>query len=493
MLQQPEAAPPIPATAPARVAHTARPGVSIFVYELPPDIAFRFGRHIDPNYAAEWAFLQTLLADRSVRTLDPEAADLFVIPFLSVFGAVSNRMCDRARLELAVRWIRGHHPFWDRSGGRDHAVFLTGDRGACGMGTAGTNLIFVTHFGLLGPFRLMKLVADEGRASWPMTLRPRLRRLLFEHAKKSDDSQAHQFDGVGLPQEGTHSQLRSSSLLREHMRRAIEAGEWCYSPHKDVLAAPFTLLPPPFNMASSLESTTHDLFFAGGIWGPANVGPRSATYYSMGVRQRLFADYGEAETDAKVAIWNASRVERVGESPLQSWRGLMNSSKFCLAPNGDGWGIRITQTILAGCVPLIAQPFTEQPLESVLPYHTFARRIETPEELSPHNLSRLLNSEGELGSLRSLRRAQSEMAPAFSWATSQGGLGYNYTILSLCHRAQELRGFLKAGSRASCSVLAGALPGASATRHNPMWYPDALAEATALGIRARHKFMTGTK
>ena len=118
-----------------------RNGISIFVYELPPDVAFNFGRSIDPNYRAEWAFIDRLLSDWDVRTLDPEAADLFVVPFLGVFGATSNRMCDRARFELVVHWLRSVHPYYDRTQGRDHVFFLPGDRGACGIGATGPILV----------------------------------------------------------------------------------------------------------------------------------------------------------------------------------------------------------------------------------------------------------------------------------------------------------------------------------------------------------------
>jgi hypothetical protein len=49
--------------------------------------------------------------------------------------------------------------------------------------------------------------------------------------------------------------------------------------------------------------------------------------------------------------------------------------RFCLAPYGWGWGIRLSQIILAGCVPVIIQPHIYQPLEDVLNYNDFSLRL----------------------------------------------------------------------------------------------------------------------
>lgn len=34
---------------------------------------------------------------------------------------------------------------------------------------------------------------------------------------------------------------------------------------------------------------------------------------------------------------------------------MLNTSRFCLAPSGYGWGIRLNNYMLAGCVPVIIQ------------------------------------------------------------------------------------------------------------------------------------------
>ena len=51
----------------------------------------------------ERAFLDALLQDGPTRTLDPESADLFLVPFWSVYGPAFNNYCDRARLEIELK------------------------------------------------------------------------------------------------------------------------------------------------------------------------------------------------------------------------------------------------------------------------------------------------------------------------------------------------------------------------------------------------------
>jgi hypothetical protein len=55
--------------------------------------------------------------------------------------------------------------------------------------------------------------------------------------------------------------------------------------------------------------------------------------------------------------------------------GRHHARRFCLAPYGWGWGIRLTQTLLLGCVPVIIQPHVFQPFEDVLDYDAFSVRL----------------------------------------------------------------------------------------------------------------------
>eukprot|EP00966_Prymnesium_polylepis_P315700 7294505-Prymnesium_polylepis.1 len=78
---------PTPTIGPdARVDSRTQRDLAIYVYEVPPELtlvpmASKAGE--DVMYTAERMFVHTLLSDRTVRTLDPEAADLFLVPLFS--------------------------------------------------------------------------------------------------------------------------------------------------------------------------------------------------------------------------------------------------------------------------------------------------------------------------------------------------------------------------------------------------------------------------
>jgi hypothetical protein len=109
------------------------------------------------------------------------------------------------------------------------------------------------------------------------------------------------------------------------------------------------------------------LVHAGGIWGWKNGGPKQVSEYSLGMRQRLFQEFGNASTSPEPRIYITS--SRVDDS---EW----THSKYCLAPAGDGWGIRMAKSAALNCVPLIAQPYVVQGFEDLLPYERFSLRLE---------------------------------------------------------------------------------------------------------------------
>lgn len=69
--------------------------------------------------------------------------------------------------------------------------------------------------------------------------------------------------------------------------------------------------------------------------------------YSHGVRQQLWRMFGDSNNPQVL-------IHEGGMHPEQYAR-MLNSSKFCLAPSGYGWGIRLNYYMVTGRVPVIIQ------------------------------------------------------------------------------------------------------------------------------------------
>jgi hypothetical protein len=69
--------------------------------------------------------------------------------------------------------------------------------------------------------------------------------------------------------------------------------------------------------------------------------------YSHGVRQELWHMFGDGS--------NPQVMIHEGGMPPEQYARMLNSSRFCLAPSGYGWGIRLNYYMVTGCVPVIIQ------------------------------------------------------------------------------------------------------------------------------------------
>lgn len=69
--------------------------------------------------------------------------------------------------------------------------------------------------------------------------------------------------------------------------------------------------------------------------------------YSQGVRQHLWRMFGDGS--------NPQVLIHQGAMSHEEYARMLVTSKFCLAPSGDGWGIRLAHYIARGCVPVIVQ------------------------------------------------------------------------------------------------------------------------------------------
>lgn len=443
------AEPSSPSATGAGVMRAGPRGFAIYVYEVPVEL----GRLDWPKdvltpdvFSSEYRFLHHLLRDGHVRTLDPEAADLFFVPMFIVGPGCDlipacggcpqvAGTCERARIELLTHYVRRHYPYWERSGGRDHIFWTTSDKGGCGLGHAASNAIIVSHWGLVGTWRKMQ------------------------------------------PRHRHHEDWADETRLAEQLR----AGAMCFAPHKDVVVptywrdvadgrgssddSPLGDSEPPAPWEE--RETPRLLYFGGSI--RANEPDDS---YSGGVRQAVAR---LVESAANVTPARARLISRMVVRNTDGNRGISDAAyeraKFCLAVSGNGWGNRFMKSFLHNCVPLIIAPYVVQPFELQLPVDKMSLRL--PYREIPQMAERLesMSTRWVVERRRRIRRARN----AFVWGAH--GLAYNHTLLALCQRAVELRGALKAVSRGCARMAAHLNTTAEAHTRTPEWFSPALSSA----------------
>ena len=115
-----------------------------------------------------------------MRTLDGEQADLYVVPVLGSLGGMpgaqgTKRCMQPVQIQLLIAAVRASHPYWDRSGGRDHVFFFSSDQGACGMAEVGKEPIFITPWGLMGASAKMSSFERRAEFTSPAEVHPRHR------------------------------------------------------------------------------------------------------------------------------------------------------------------------------------------------------------------------------------------------------------------------------------------------------------------------------
>eukprot|EP00899_Mesostigma_viride_P003097 jgi/Mesvir1/12789/Mv22840-RA.2 len=154
----------------------------IYVYELPPVFNSRLLQFRRPDicttrsftpspsgpklqfqewlYDFDFLFLEWLLQSDH-RTLDPDEADYFYVPFLMscyIFLADDfprHRLMDGGynviaasqAVKLILQHIRGHYPHWDRRNGTDHIWTWTWDEGSAGAPAVIRNSVLLTSWG----------------------------------------------------------------------------------------------------------------------------------------------------------------------------------------------------------------------------------------------------------------------------------------------------------------------------------------------------------
>mmetsp|Transcript_34242 Transcript_34242/g.97074 ORF Transcript_34242/g.97074 Transcript_34242/m.97074 type:complete len:414 (+) Transcript_34242:3020-4261(+) len=115
----------------------------VYVYDLPSkfnrDLSKKYKRCSTDQYGTEVFFHEALLQS-TVRTKDPADADLFFVPIYGECYLWQYEMLQHVGAEKAfsmtndffmeaITIIKRDHPYWSRSGGRDHFFVFPGARG----------------------------------------------------------------------------------------------------------------------------------------------------------------------------------------------------------------------------------------------------------------------------------------------------------------------------------------------------------------------------
>lgn len=346
---------------PANHSRPSPVNFKIYMYELSTQLAYDYAFQVGyiehyHIYVAFQKFLSQFLVS-PVRTEDPSEASLFFIPAFT-FSYSSNTMSPQDHVALVVDHLRHTSPYWNRTEGRDHFLWLPGDRGACMLQGTAHQPIKVVHFG-------------------------------YHTTANNVGGIGH----VGHPEYG------------------------CAHPLRDVVAVPHDVMDEemvPWLAGMSVDDVVAGkkrlFFFAGGV---RDDDPE----YSGGTRQAM---------NKLVKEWGDPEFEFV-EGGVEDYRERLRTSKFCFAPYGHGWGNRLLQAMLAGCVPIIVQEHVMHPYDDVLPYETFSLRLTNADLPELREILAGVTEEQYRGLVEGVKR----YTLAFSWNTGVGGRAFDYTIASL--------------------------------------------------------------
>ncbi|PSC72509.1 exostosin-like glycosyltransferase isoform B [Micractinium conductrix] len=360
--------------APAGVSRRSAVQFKIYMYELPSSLAYPVEHEAgEPSedkgqgeYAGYMHFLSQFL-NSTVRTEDPEEAHLFYLPtFTYAYTRMNTEQVEH--LNHVLEHVRQAHPFFNRTGGRDHFFWHPSDRGGCYM---------------------------------------------FGHAERA----------IKVLQFGWSGDPRTS--LMEDVRERTKTSYSCYHPLRDVIAATHDNavrdLWAPFSHNQTLEGILAgktSLFF----WSGSHGG--NTAEYSGNSRQTL-RNLTQQWKDPQLEIyWHETEEHPQGwELGEAYWR-----NKFCYVAYGWGFSNRLSQAIHNNCIPVIVQEHVFQPYENLLPYEDFSIRL-TNADLP--RLREILRSVTE-DEYRRMMQALLAVRPAFSWTTAVVQFGCDDQVAQEC-------------------------------------------------------------
>eukprot|EP00201_Polytomella_parva_P023228 CAMPEP_0175043712 /NCGR_PEP_ID=MMETSP0052_2-20121109/3360_1 /TAXON_ID=51329 ORGANISM="Polytomella parva, Strain SAG 63-3" /NCGR_SAMPLE_ID=MMETSP0052_2 /ASSEMBLY_ACC=CAM_ASM_000194 /LENGTH=531 /DNA_ID=CAMNT_0016306843 /DNA_START=662 /DNA_END=2255 /DNA_ORIENTATION=- len=360
-----------------------RHALKVYIYELPSHVSFNGALSdvlVDRTacYRAYLSFKNSLYNDWSLRTENPYEANLFFIP-ANIYSYLSNIFNDAFQAKIVTDYVRMNYPFFNRSQGHDHFMWYPPDRGVCHLDNRATiaNVIKIVHFTL--------------------------------HFNQYKENATEILDG--------HFPDKYNGKCRKY---CTSERSKCFDLEKDVAAASMALLDYQASIRAyanikttqGFESRKILFFFAGGI-------RDHVAHYSGNVRQRVFHLIQDRYKD--------DATIRFFPTFAPNYFGLLMEATFCLAPYGDGFGIRVFQAVALGCIPVIIQDRVVQPYSQFLPYHEFSiimHRNEIP------NLIEHLKSYSKQDIAR-MRMSLLKYHRALFWDREMQGLAYIYTMKAL--------------------------------------------------------------
>ena len=126
----------------------------------------------------------------------------------------------------------------------------------------------------------------------------------------------------------------------------------CFRPGKDIVLPPF-MDPIVYKHAAQARASPDPapkrdiLAFFRGFSGEGSQAWEGYTW-SFGVRQNLFKVFEGRENETGMLIQGST-------GQVSGFLEMMERSVFCIAPSGWGWGMRTTQAVILGCIPVVIQ------------------------------------------------------------------------------------------------------------------------------------------
>ncbi|MEW5312012.1 MAG: hypothetical protein WDW38_003676 [Sanguina aurantia] len=276
--------------------------------------------------------------------------------------------------ENVIGYISSTYPYWNKQQGRDHFMSSRQRTGGPATNRKSHSMIKLTHFGY--------------------------------HAT----TVPHNGDTHAIQPEPTDSQ------------------DGCFNPQRDVVVPPLHEsglegAAPIYKEIAENKGVdprrTTLLLFSGSI-------REGDPTYSGGSRQAILHLFESLKSDPSM------RDVIYAEGQVASYQDKMHTSKFCFAPSGYGYGMRLSTAMLNGCIPVVIQDHIVQPFEGELHYSEFSVRLGHAD--IPHILPILRAiSDAECAHMR-LQMARHWKH--FVWGPT--GAAYDTTIRALRRRASNM-------------------------------------------------------